>query len=305
MQYKKNQHGTIFGTGEGSVKDGPGIRYVIYFKGCNFKCPWCSNPEGMNKKEELLLYPEKEQFTNRIVESCLYNAVGLDSKGATKTNRKICEKCKTFDCVDVCYDDSRIKVGEIKKVNEIISDVLRYKDFFKKNGGVTLTGGEPTYQWDFMCELIRGLKYFKIHTAVETNGAHPNLSKIFSYIDLIIFDLKIMDTEKHKVWTGYSNRQILKNIKKLYRIKKRFWIRIPVIPGINDSEGNLRKTIEFLSPMKDFIKVELLAYHKTGVIKWKALGKKYLLPNIKPPTKKDMNKYKKLFSDAGITVINT
>ena len=305
VKLNKNQEGMIFETAVGSSKDGPGLRYVIYFKGCNLNCPWCSNPEGIRKEEELLLFPKKEQFTKSIVNSCPYKAIKLNSKGFSTTNRVICKKCNTFDCVDVCYDNSRIKAGEIIKVEEIVSDVLKYEDFFRKKGGVTLSGGEPTFQWGFMFELIKSLNQHKIHIALETNGTHPELENFFSYVDLVICDLKMMDSEKHIYRTGFSNKQILKNIEKMYQSKIKFWIRIPIVPGINDSEENLRRTKEFLVPMRDFLKLELLAYHQTGVQKWKGLGGKFLLPQIKPPSDNKMQKLRKYFSDAGITVINT
>ena len=304
--YRKNgQEGIIFGTQIGSIKDGPGIRYVIYFKGCNFKCPWCSNPEGMNHKEEILLYPDKEKFTSSLINSCSYGAIKLNYKGASITNRKLCEKCRTFDCIKNCYDNSRIKVGELKKVEEIISDVLKYKQFLKNDGGITLTGGEPTYQWEFMFELIKCLKKHKLHIALETNGSNPHIPELFPYIDLIIFDLKIMDPKKHIFWTGCSNKQILKNIKNTHREKIPFWIRIPIIPNINDSEKNLKETKEFLTTMKDSLKLELLAYHETGIHKWKALGRKILMPDVKPPSHNKMEKLRKYFYDEDIKVINT
>lgn len=303
--YNKNQEGMIFETIVGSSKDGPGLRYVIYLKGCNFRCPWCSNPEGLNKKGELLLFPEKEKFTSRVLNSCPYSAIKLNPNGFSITERKICEKCTTFDCVDVCYDNSRIKVGEIKKVEEIASNVLRYKSFFRKEGGVTLTGGEPTEQWEFMFELIKCLNQYNIHTALETNGARSNLAEIFPYINLIICDLKIINPEKHQYWTGFSNEQILKNIEMMYKSRVPFWIRIPIIPSITDSAENLKEIREFLAPMRDFLKLELIAYHQAGLIKWKGSGKEYSLPNIKPPSYNDMLRYKRYFSDANITVINT
>ena len=305
FQYNKNQEGMIFETIIGSSKDGPGLRYVIYLKGCNFSCPWCSNPEGLSKKKELLLFPEKEKFTSKVLNSCPYSAIKLNSRGSSVTNRKICEKCKTFDCVNVCYDSSRIKVGEVIKVEEIVSNILKYKRFFGKEGGVTLTGGEPTIQWEFMFELMKYLNQCNIHVALETNGASANLVEIFPYINLIICDLKMINPEKHQYWTGFSNEQVLKNIEMMYKSKVPFWIRVPIIPSINDSEENLKETREFLAPMRDFLKLELIPYHQAGLKKWKGLAKEYSLPNIKPPSYDDMLRYKRYFSDANIMVIST
>ncbi|MCK4965563.1 glycyl-radical enzyme activating protein, partial [bacterium] len=260
--YDKNKKGIILETVIGSSKDGPGLRYVIYFKGCNFRCQWCSNPESFEITRQLLLYPGKEIFSEVILNSCPYGAISSGSNGLTITDTTICNQCKTFDCVEECLDGSRVKAGEEKTVDDIISDVLKYKQFLKKDSGVTLTGGEPAFQWDFMLALIKALKANKIHTVIETNGAAPQLPEIFPYVDLIICDLKLMDDKKHKHWTGFSNEQTLSNIKKMCNYKTPLWIRIPVIPGINDTKENVENIRNFLIPIKDSIKLELIAYHK-------------------------------------------
>ena len=128
----KNKKGIIFETVIGSSKDGPGLRYVIYFKGCNFRCPWCSNPESFKINKQLLLYSGKEKFSKSLLNSCPYGAISSGPYELTITDTTICNQCKTFDCVRECYDGSRVKIGEEKKVEDIISDVLKYKQFLKK-----------------------------------------------------------------------------------------------------------------------------------------------------------------------------
>ena len=133
MLYNKDQKGIIFETITGSSKDGPGLRYVIYLKGCNLDCPWCSNPEGINKKEELLLYPKKENFTSGLIDLCPYGAIKLNSKGSSVTDRSYCKQCRTFDCTKHSYDGSRIKAGEVKTVEEVYAGIFKYKQFFHKD----------------------------------------------------------------------------------------------------------------------------------------------------------------------------
>ena len=156
-----------------------------------------------------------------------------------------------------------------------------------------------------MLALIKALKANKIHTAIETNGAAPQLPEIFPYVDLIICDLKLMDSKKHKQWTEFSNDRTLSNIKKICNYKTPLWIRIPAIPKINDTKDNIDKLKNFLVPIKDSIKLELIAYHKAGIIKWEGLGKKYLLPETNTPSQQKMQKLRNYFSDAGIEVIMT
>lgn len=260
--YNGDKKGIIFRSNVGSTKDGPGLRYLVYFKGCNFSCLYCGNPESWSSSKSIMTHDR-----------------GIDRS------------------VEV--------VGEERSVDEVIRDVLGYKGFYGKRGGVTITGGEPTLQLDFCRELLKGLKHYGINTAIETNGSSPFLEELLDHLDLVICDLKHMDEGEHVRLTGKSNRQTLKNIKIVCERNKPLWVRIPVIPTINDSDENIGTVVGFLSPMRDKLSVELIAYNKLGVYKWAALGKEYPLEGIDPPTLKEMDEIRERIEGSGIRVITT
>ncbi|MDP4281162.1 MAG: glycyl-radical enzyme activating protein [Bacteroidota bacterium] len=257
----------IFDIRRFSVHDGPGIRTTIFFKGCPLHCLWCHNPESQSNKPE-------------------------------NTVRKIALDRKRYNVLEI--------TGEWMTVEEVIhrsmEDVLFYEE---SGGGVTLSGGEPMEQIQFLVELLQKLKEQAIHTAIDTCGftSRENLKKILPYTDLFLYDLKLMDEAKHIKYTGVSNKKILENLIFLSRQKKKIIIRFPVIPDITDTEKNVTAMIRFIGEMPVRIKeIDLLPYHSIGKQKYARLHKPFQLSGLPDMKKNELLDMKKRFESTGLFV---
>ncbi len=220
-----------------STHDGPGIRTVVFFKGCPLRCEWCHNPEAISFEPEILHYPEK--------------CIG-------------CGRCE-----EGCYAGAKVLCGKEYTIDEVLAEILLDKDYFKNGGGVTFSGGEPLAQREFLSEIIDRLKEHGIHTAVETSLIYFD-EEIFSRLDLVMADLKIWDGDIHKKHTGVDNLEIKENFKKLNELGVPIIARTPVICEI---EQGIDKISEFLSGLSNVKQYELLPYHPLGTVKSKALLK--------------------------------
>lgn len=307
MTHDSNLTGMILGVTHGSTKDGPGWRSVVYFKGCNARCPWCSTPESLSFERELLLYPEREKYSERIVASCPAGAVSWrgDKQDAdlTHTDTAACTGCESFACVEMCLDGSREVAGRRVSVDDVIKEILPYRGF-DRNYGVTLTGGEATCQWEFYVELLKAARAHGLHTAVETNGTNARLPESFPWLDLLICDLKLMDSGRHEEVVGAPVAPVLENIRAAADAGTPLWVRIPLVPGINDG-ANLDATAEFLAPMRDRLSVEILGYHNLGANRWAALGMDYPCADVPCPSDAEVEAARKVFRGAGVPVIVT
>lgn len=270
--------------------------------GCNFRCRWCSSPQTFEPVPVLLIHSNLERHPNRIAASCPFSAITIEN-GRTETDRIICAKCGSFDCVSRCIDGSREIAGVETSVEEVISEVIQYKRFHP-NYGLTLSGGEPTCQWNFYIELLKAAKERGLHTAVETNASSDRLPESLPFVDLFICDLKHTDDARHRELTGCSNATVLKNIKTIAESGHPLWVRIPVVPGINDGD-NLVGSAEFLFPLKERVKVELLGYHRLGVHNWDALGAEYKCADAEPMTEEMLDRARDIFRSRGLEVITT
>ena len=274
--------GFIFDIQRFSIHDGPGIRTVIFFKGCQLDCPWCCNPESINN------FPEIGYEINRCIKckdcqiSCKKEAINF-VKDILHLDRSKCDNCGL--CVDNCYAGALRLFGKYVTVEELIETVLKDKAFYdSSNGGVTISGGEPLEQVEFLENLLIKLKSNNINTAIETSGYCDFLflKKIIPFLDYILFDLKIFDSQKHKGVIGKDNKIIRKNFLKLGRYNVGIIVRVPVIPGFTDDKSNLLNIINLIKLNIKVKEIHFLPYHRLGMNKYKQLGKNYKMKNIKP-----------------------
>lgn len=244
--------GRIFNIQKFSVHDGPGIRTTVFFKGCNLNCLWCHNPESQNMRKEILFYKNK--------------CTG-------------CGRCKDL-AVDnqdfVCLNDAKEICGKDYGADEILAEILKDKPYYKNSGGgVTFSGGECMLQIAFLTEILKLCKQNDIHTAVDTAGhvSWDSFEKILPYTDLFLYDLKLIDSQSHKKYTGVDNVVILENLKTLLKTGKPVWVRIPIIPNVNDTKEDMQKVKDFFDKNGYPEKTELLPYHALGDHKYAALGR--------------------------------
>ncbi len=277
----------IFDIERNSFVDGPGIRTTVFFKGCNLDCAWCHNPESKSGRTDILFYSEKCIGCGRCKENCENHAI-LDIGSFDKRVCKDCRKC------ELLCPASAIKLsGRDMTVDEVMSEINKDKVFYENSGGgVTFSGGECMLQVDALLELLMACRKENIHTAVDTAGNVPfeSFEKIMPYTDLFLYDIKIIEKEKHKKYTGVDNTQILENLKELLQLKKSVWIRIPVIKGINDSVDEMLLIKRFLSPYR-VERIELIPYHRLGESKYEAMGIDY----IKFESPDNMEKLREVF----------
>ncbi|HHQ8638883.1 TPA: glycyl-radical enzyme activating protein [Clostridioides difficile] len=253
-----------------SVNDGDGIRTTIFLEGCKLKCKWCSNPDSWSNIVKLGVMKDKCVSCNRCIDVCPQNISSLFDRA--QINNK-CDLCG--ECIKVCLKDAICIMTEEMSVEEIVEEVEKdFIFFFESNGGITFSGGEPTLQIDFLRELVDIFYDKGINIAIETCGYFDwnKVNDVFEKIDHIFVDIKSMDDNIHKEYTGVSNKIILDNICRLSKLNKSMVIRVPIIYGVNDSEENIRNTALFVKQNVPGGKMELLPYHKFGIDKYKALG---------------------------------
>ncbi len=313
-QYDPGLAGTVLNIQRFSVHDGPGIRTVVFIKGCSLRCIWCSNPESMRRRLQLGIYPDRCIGTDKCG-LCLKvvpdsNMLIVKDHIVVGLNTDQPEDC--LPCAEVC-PTSALKVwGEKTTVGEVMKEVLSDRQFYEESGGgLTLSGGEAFIQAQFAVELLKAAHAEGINTCVETalNYSADVLDKALPYVDLAYCDLKHMDSEGHKRFTGVANERILENLKKVVDSGTRVVIRIPVVPGHNGTEENLRATAKFL--VEDIggrvAQIQLLPFRKLGVEKYASLGISYPMEDFKTPPRKvweqDIRRFAGIMSSYGLNAV--
>jgi len=287
----------IFNIQKFSVHDGPGIRTTVFFKGCPLKCLWCHNPESQNINTQILYDRDKCVLCGTCEKICHKKAIKIENNKLTTDES--CDCCG--QCVIYCIQGARQIAGKVYTVDDVMKEVLKDRVFYEKSsGGVTLSGGEPLIHIDFVEELLKKLKDNNIHTAVDTCGAvsFENLKRAAKYTDVFLYDIKLMDDEKHVEFIGMSNKLILENIRKLSEIHNNINLRMPIIEGVNGDEEHIIKTIEFIEGL-NISKVNLLPYHDIAKHKYKKLGKVYEDDRMSKPSDEKMQKFKEMFENKG------
>ena len=269
--------GTVFNIQGYSIHDGPGIRTVVFLKGCPMRCLWCSNPESQS------FYPEVEFFEGRCIpcgrclKACNRGAINPDLAVASgyKIDKSLCDECGA--CVRSCPTEALRLTGTERTVSEVLDRIKKDGPYYRKSGGgVTLSGGEPLVQPGFSMGILRACYSSNIHTAIETAGCVPwkHFEDILAFTDLILYDIKHMNDALHRQMTGVSNQLILENVRRIAQTKMEMIVRIPLIPGYNATEDNLRATAAYLSRLS-LREVHLLPFHQLGRDKYKRLCREY------------------------------
>lgn len=289
-----------------ALHDGPGIRTTVFFKGCPLRCPWCCNPESQGFKPEIIWIKERCIGCNLCLEACAEGAVILHDSGEKSVDLEKCTFCG--QCVEKCPGEAFSIMGRLARVDDILYEISKDSVFFSRSGGgLTLSGGEPAAQPDFAAEILRRYKAEEggLNTAVETSGFAPweSLEKIIRYTDLLFLDIKHMDSIQHKKLTGVGNELILRNAEKAAECETDIVIRLPLIPGANDSLDNVRLTAEFASKLNGVNRLDLLPYHRLGEPKYRRLGREYMIKDAKPQDLATINRLKSVVEEFGLTVL--
>lgn len=268
--------GYMFNLQRFSIHDGPGIRTTVFLKGCPLRCGWCSNPESIRPLPEIITRDLKCIGCGKCLQTCHQGAIELLEEGKRAIRWERCDQCLL--CAEACPSGAIDVMGKWVNVSEVLEEVLRDSRFYRRNGGgLTVSGGEPLFQWEFARDLLAEARRQGLHTTLDTSGYADGeaLDEVLEHADLVLYDLKQMDDEQHRLATGVSNRRILENFEKAAK-RSRIWVRCPVIPGFNDSEEHFEAMARFVRGMGDAVeRVSLLPYHRFGELKYAAGGKLY------------------------------
>lgn len=283
--------GLVFDIERFATEDGPGIRTVVFLKGCQLRCLWCANPESQRMSPEMMLIPSSCRMCGACMQACKNNAILPDKEYGLVIDESQCTCCG--DCVEACVYDARHITGRWYSVTELMESLLRDKAYYDQSGGgVTFSGGEPLLQADFIREAATSLQEMNIPILVETCGAVPwkSFETTIPLINIIYFDIKHMNSDIHKKLTGSGNENIFCNLKKLDEVfNGSLCVRYPYIPGYNDDETDIKEFLKFCETLRHVEKVVFLPYHRLGVSKYRGLGRSYMLENIITLKKSDLS----------------
>lgn len=282
------QPGLVLNVQRFSLHDGPGVRSTVFLKGCHLHCAWCHNPESQSLHQDFVRLAHRCMRCERCSDEELASPVvtGRDEHD-----------------VELCPTGALQAVGRLVTPEALVAELLRDRVFFDESGGgVTFSGGEPLAQAAFVIECLSHLRAEGVHTTLDTCGyAHlRDLAAAAEHASLILFDLKLMDAARHKAATGVSNERILANLQSLSDLHSNIWIRVPVIPGINDDAANLGETAAFVAGLRGVRQVTLLPYHATGEPKFARVGLRYSLHDITPPSHDRLETLAACFRDRGL-----
>ena len=292
---------TVFNIQKFSVNDGPGIRTVVFFKGCPLRCRWCANPESQKVVPQVLWDPRKCGHCRHCVESCSHGEIS-ERDGAIVVDET---RCADLDeIVRLCPHHALYREGEYRTIEDILQVVLQDEMFYEESGGgITLSGGEILAQPAFAADLLKAAREKGLHTCIETTGYGDEQAflQILEYTDHVLIDFKQADPEKHRLGTGVANEKILRNIKHVIASGKPYVIRIPVIPFFNAALEDAREMAAQLKKMQAE-KVQLLPFHQFGENKYTSLHQDYAYADVPALHEEELRDYLQVFADAGLDV---
>lgn len=300
-----SEKGKIFNIQRFSTEDGPGIRTTIFLKGCAMNCLWCANPESKSAATQLAYRETLCKRCGKCITACSFGAISLvqnnTGKAALKINRDKCNICG--GCVYACTAGAMHLYGRTVGSDEVLDIILKDKGYYTKSGGgVTASGGEALLQPDFVAEVFRQCQRMGIHTTLDTCGFFDPFAwdKVKEYVNLVLYDIKLMDEEKHKYYTGVDNDIILQNARTISESDVPMFIRIPLIPGVNDSKENLEQTADFVYRLDKTLHIDLLPYHNYGENKYKSLDERYTMSDVQKPSEEHMKWCQSIFTQRGL-----
>lgn len=270
-----------------SIHDGQGLRTVLFLKGCPLRCRWCSTPESQWADPQKGYARDRCVGCGTCIQACPEGALSLTNSQKVVTDATKCRNC--FTCVAKCPQRAVKKYGGLMSVKEVVREVSKDEVFyFHSGGGVTISGGEPLQQSDFVAQVLKECRELGVNTVLETSlyAQWESIEEVLPWLNVLYVDIKQMDQDLHRQWVGIDNSLILNNIRNIDRSRYPVGIivRIPMIPEVNDSDENLSRTAEFCKTIKKLKEIELLPYHRLGMETYRNLGIEYQLKDLVPPS---------------------
>ncbi len=284
-------HGNIFDIQKFCINDGPGIRTGVFFKGCPLHCVWCHNPESQKAAPQLMYSAEKCVLCGRCEAACDSFVHAFSEKGHT-LDREKCIGCGK--CADACPAEALSLAGKSMTADEVLEKVLRDEPFYKTSGGgMTVSGGEPFFQFGFLLELLVKAKEKGLHVCIETSGftSAEKLSEAAKYTDIFLYDWKLTDPALHRKYTGVGNEGIRENLSLLSELQSPVILRCPIIPGVNDTEEHFRGIAKIAEEQDNITEVNIEPYHPLGIGKESRLGMEHPLPDVRTPDEKEAEEW--------------
>ena len=284
-----------------STKDGPGIRSTVFFKGCPLGCLWCSNPELIRSQPDLLYTREKCTRCGTCIKACPRDALSFGEDEYIVIDRSLCNGCGI--CNKACPNGALELIGKLVTVDELSKELLKDHVFYQTSGGgVTFSGGEPLWQSGFVAQVANRMKEEGVHTALDTAGdvGWCHFEEVLDFIDLVLFDIKVAGQEQHRQFTGRENDLILGNLHLLSQRGVPMHVRLVIIPGVNDSESEIRARMEIISSLNSVEQVDILPYHRYGAGKYARLGLEYPIVEMEEHSKEQIDMIRALVESYGI-----
>jgi pyruvate formate lyase activating enzyme len=301
-ELRMSESGLVFNVQKFSLHDGPGIRTTVFLKGCPLCCAWCHNPESQLARTEIVVLENRCAACGECRRACPFGQA-VPGRGSMPTDAAECIVCG--QCAEACPTGARQLIGQRRTITEMMEAVLQDRVFYEDSGGgVTFSGGEPLAQPGFLKSMLEACRAEGLRTAVDTCGfaCTDVLLEVAGLADLVLYDLKLMDEARHRQYTGVSNGPILANLRALAQAHGNIWLRVPVIPGVNDREEDWKAAAGFAAGLHCIRQINLLPHHNLGLFKSRRMSHCHSLERVEPPTPERMERAAGIFRQHGLDV---